>query len=328
MLVAGVGRPRVRQPARRGGPPQPAERHRDRGHPDRGRVLRPPLARPRPAAGPPLVPAARRRTSWWRWASGWSPCSCWWLAGFGPSGAAVGILIGEVVAAARTRWAAVRVWSAVWCARCGPPHGWVAAVRPDPVSAAAARPSGARSCSTWWWPRCRSPWSRCSRTSMCSSSGATTPPTAAPTPRCRSPARRSSSARSCSAATSLPEAAIRWRQGGHALRQLAVVLVLLGVPRCCCSGLTLAAPQLLLELVFHHAVHVGLRRARTARRGHDHAERLGRADHVPVGRRAPLGVRRARGRCRRHSPLPCSGCTGHPGRRRSWTSPCRRSCWR
>ena len=28
----------------------------------------------------------------------------------------------------------------------------------------------------------------------------------------------------------LPEAAIRWRQGGHALRQLAVVLVLLGDP--------------------------------------------------------------------------------------------------
>ena len=28
----------------------------------------------------------------------------------------------------------------------------------------------------------------------------------------------------------LPEAAIRWRQGGHALRQLAVVLVLLAVP--------------------------------------------------------------------------------------------------
>ena len=33
------------------------------------------------------------------------------LAGFGPSGAAVGVLIGEVVAAAHARWAAVRAWS-------------------------------------------------------------------------------------------------------------------------------------------------------------------------------------------------------------------------
>ena len=50
----------------------------------------------------------------------------------------------------------------------------------------------------------------------------------------------------------LPEAAIRWRQGGHALRQLAVVLVLLAVPSVLLLGLALAAPKELLELLFHH----------------------------------------------------------------------------
>ena len=40
----------------------------------------------------------------------------------------------------------------------------------------------------------------------------------------------------------LPEAAIRWRQGGHALRQLAVVLVLLAVPSVLLLGVALAAP--------------------------------------------------------------------------------------
>ncbi len=52
----------------------------------------------------------------------------------------------------------------------------------------------------------------------------------------------------------LPEAAIRWRQGGHALRQLAVVLVLLAVP----SVLLLDAwpwsrPRSCSRCVFHHA---------------------------------------------------------------------------
>jgi len=51
----------------------------------------------------------------------------------------------------------------------------------------------------------------------------------------------------------LPEAAIRWRQGGHALRQLAVVLVLLAVPSALLFGIALLAPEALLEVVFHHA---------------------------------------------------------------------------
>jgi O-antigen/teichoic acid export membrane protein len=51
----------------------------------------------------------------------------------------------------------------------------------------------------------------------------------------------------------LPEAAIRWREGGHALRQLAVVLLLLAVPSLLLLGIALLAPQALLEVVFHHA---------------------------------------------------------------------------
>jgi O-antigen/teichoic acid export membrane protein len=51
----------------------------------------------------------------------------------------------------------------------------------------------------------------------------------------------------------LPEAAIRWRQGGHALRQLAVVLVLLAVPSVLLLGVALIAPEQLLQVVFHHA---------------------------------------------------------------------------
>jgi O-antigen/teichoic acid export membrane protein len=48
----------------------------------------------------------------------------------------------------------------------------------------------------------------------------------------------------------LPEAAIRWRQGGHALRQLAVTLLLLAVPAGTLLVLALGAPHLLLSLVF------------------------------------------------------------------------------
>jgi len=51
----------------------------------------------------------------------------------------------------------------------------------------------------------------------------------------------------------LPEAAIRWRQGGHALRQLGVTLVLLAIPAVVLLAVALGAPHLLLKVVFHHA---------------------------------------------------------------------------
>ena len=61
----------------------------------------------------------------------------------------------------------------------------------------------------------------------------------------------------------LPEAAIRWRQGGHALRQLAVVLVLLAVP----VGVLLCPwpswrPSSSSRSSYPPRLHVGRRRAR------------------------------------------------------------------
>jgi O-antigen/teichoic acid export membrane protein len=49
----------------------------------------------------------------------------------------------------------------------------------------------------------------------------------------------------------LPEAAIRWRQGGHALRQLSVVLLLLAIPAAILLAVAFGAPHLLLQVVFH-----------------------------------------------------------------------------
>ena len=48
----------------------------------------------------------------------------------------------------------------------------------------------------------------------------------------------------------LPEAAIRWHQGHHALRQLAVTLVLLGLPAIALLAVAVAAPHLLVTVVF------------------------------------------------------------------------------
>lgn len=49
----------------------------------------------------------------------------------------------------------------------------------------------------------------------------------------------------------LPEASIRWHQGGHALRQLLVVLLMLALPAAFLLVLSGFAPQLLLRVVFH-----------------------------------------------------------------------------
>ncbi len=50
----------------------------------------------------------------------------------------------------------------------------------------------------------------------------------------------------------LPEAAIRWRQGSHALRQLAVVLLLLAIPAVFLLAVAFVAPDVLLSVVFSH----------------------------------------------------------------------------
>jgi O-antigen/teichoic acid export membrane protein len=173
-------------------------------------------------------------------------------AGYGPSGAAIGILIGEVVAAGHARYAAVRAWSGgqgphVWAVT-----GWVAAVRPDPVLAGG---SSAR---------------RAVALDLVVASVSLSMVAVLQNIDVLVVGRDNPSHSGAYAAVSvtskaivfgavvlggylLPEAAIRWRQGGHALRQLAVVLVLLAIPSAVLLTVALAAPEVLLQLVFHHA---------------------------------------------------------------------------
>jgi O-antigen/teichoic acid export membrane protein len=171
-------------------------------------------------------------------------------AGYGPSGAAVGILIGEIVAAAHARYAAVRAWSG------GQPrllavNGWVAAVRPDPVLAGGSTER------------------RTVALDLVVASISLSMVAVLQNIDVLVVGRDNPSHSGAYAAVSvtskaivfgavvlggylLPEAAIRWRQGGHALRQLAVVLVLLAIPSLALLAVALAAPEFLLQLVFHH----------------------------------------------------------------------------
>ncbi|HEY6474704.1 MAG TPA: hypothetical protein VIY26_17545 [Acidimicrobiales bacterium] len=171
-------------------------------------------------------------------------------AGYGPSGAAVGILIGEIVAAAHARYAAVRAWSG------GQPrllavNGWVAAVRPDPVLAGGSTER------------------RTVALDLVVASISLSMVAVLQNIDVLVVGRDNPSHSGAYAAVSvtskaivfgavvlggylLPEAAIRWRQGGHALRQLAVVLVLLAIPSLVLLAVALAAPEFLLQLVFHH----------------------------------------------------------------------------
>ena len=174
-------------------------------------------------------------------------------AGFGPSGAAVGILISEVVAVLHARWAAVRAWSGRQRLRVsGAMTGWAAALRPDPVvgGASAERRTVAvdlvvASISLSMVavlqnvdvlvvgrdnPTHSGAYAAVSVTSKAIVFGAVV-----------------------LGGYLLPEAAIRWRQGGHALRQLGVVLVLLAIPSVLVLLVALAAPEKLLQIVFHHA---------------------------------------------------------------------------
>jgi O-antigen/teichoic acid export membrane protein len=171
-------------------------------------------------------------------------------AGFGPSGAAVGVLIGEVAAAAHARWAAVRAWSG-GTERHVRPTGWLAAVRPDPVlgGANSARRQVALDLVV---------------ASVSLSMVAVLQNIDVLVVGRDNPGH--SGAYAAVSVTSkaivfgaivlggylLPEAAIRWREGGHALRQLAVVLVFLAVPSVLLLGLAVLAPQTLLQVVFHH----------------------------------------------------------------------------
>jgi O-antigen/teichoic acid export membrane protein len=173
-------------------------------------------------------------------------------AGYGPSGAAVGILIGEVAAAAHARWAAVRAWSGGRAPRLLDAGSWVAAVRPDAVLAGQGSVR-------------RTVVLDLVVASVSLSMVAVLQNVDVLVVGRDNPGH--SGAYAAVSVTSkaivfgaivlggylLPEAAIRWRQGGHALRQLAVVLVLLAVPSVLLLGVAVVAPEQLLQVVFHHA---------------------------------------------------------------------------
>ena len=174
-------------------------------------------------------------------------------AGYGPSGAAVGILIGEVAAAAHARWASVRAWSGGRAPRLLDAGSWVAAVRPDRVLG-----SGQRSVR-------RTVVLDLVVASVSLSMVAVLQNIDVLVVGRDNPGH--SGAYAAVSVTSkaivfgaivlggylLPAAAIRWRQGGHALRQLAVVLVLLAIPSVLLLAVAVVAPEQILQLVFHHA---------------------------------------------------------------------------
>jgi O-antigen/teichoic acid export membrane protein len=177
-------------------------------------------------------------------------------AGFGSSGAAVGILIAEAVTAAHARWAAVRVWSdepvSLQRTLTSLTTGWVASLQVDRLLAAgrSGRPRVALD--------------------LLIASVSLSMVAVLQNIDVLIVGRDNSSHSGAYAAVSvtskaivfgaivlggylLPEAAIRWRQGGHALRQLAVVLVLLAIPAAILMVVALTTPRLLLQVVFHHA---------------------------------------------------------------------------
>ncbi len=173
------------------------------------------------------------------------------LAGFGPSGAAIGVLVGEILAAGHARFAAVSAWSGGGVPR-PRPTGWLAAMRHDPVL------SGRRTAR------------RTVALDLVVASVSLSMVAVLQNVDVLVVGRDNPSHSGAYAAVSvtskaivfgavvlggylLPEAAIRWRQGGHALRQLAVVLLLLGIPSVLLLGTALVAPEQLLQLVFHHA---------------------------------------------------------------------------
>ena len=174
-------------------------------------------------------------------------------AGYGPSGAAIGVLIGEVAAAAHARWASVRAWSGGGSPRLFDGNSWVASLRPDHVLG-----SGQRSVR------------RTVVLDLVVASVSLSMVAVLQNIDVLVVGRDNPSHSGAYAAVSvtskaivfgaivlggylLPEAAIRWRQGGHALRQLAVVLLLLAIPSALLLGLAVAAPEQILQLVFHHA---------------------------------------------------------------------------
>ncbi len=176
-------------------------------------------------------------------------------AGFGASGAAFGILIAEAAAAVHARWASVRAWAdgtAVKLFALLDAGSWVQVVRRDTQFAddSAARHTVVVDLVA---------------ASICLSMVAVLQNIDVLVV-----ARDNGSHSGAYAAVSvtskaivfgavvlggylLPEAAIRWRQGGHALKQLAVVLVILAVPSALLLSVAVLAPEQFLQIFYHHA---------------------------------------------------------------------------
>ena len=172
-------------------------------------------------------------------------------AGTGSSGAAVGVLIAEVVAAGHARYAAVLSWSGTRSRGPSVISGWLAAVRRDPVlgdspverhkvvldlvvaSVSLSMLAVLQNVDVLVLgrdnPTHSGAYAAVSVTSKAIVFGAIV-----------------------LGGYLLPEAAIRWRRGGHALRQLAVVLTILAVPAAILLLVAVTAPHLLLQVVFHH----------------------------------------------------------------------------
>ena len=172
-------------------------------------------------------------------------------AGTGSSGAAIGVLVAEILTAAHARYAAARAWSSGEERGVPVVSGWIAALRRDVVLAA----------------------SRLERhrvvVDLVVASVALSMVALLQNVDVLIVGRDNPGHSGAYAAVSvttkaivfgaivlggylLPEAAIRWRQGGHALRQLSVVLTLLAVPAVILLVVAIGAPRELLQAVFHH----------------------------------------------------------------------------
>jgi O-antigen/teichoic acid export membrane protein len=175
--------------------------------------------------------------------------------GKGPSGAAVGILVAELVTAGHARYAAMRAWSAEpghtpWLVRTWA-SGWAAALRRAPAMAGSVLER-------------RRVVVDLAVASLALSMIAVLQNVDVLVVGREDPSR--SGAYAAVSVTSkaivfgaivlggylLPEAAIRWRQGGHALRQLGVVLMFLAVPAVVLLVIAFTKPELFLSVVFHH----------------------------------------------------------------------------
>ena len=86
----------------------------------------------------------------------------------------------------------------------------------------------------------------------------------------------------------LPEATIRWNEGGHAVRQLGVTLLFLAVPAAVLLGIAVFVPEQFLTLVF--SAKLSHRRAglRPVGAGHDLPLVHRAGDQLPVRHRLPL----------------------------------------